>query len=111
MFPPLSAEHFVNCLTVFDHSRQPYGQNHCANNNCCGLCLPTRENFKCALNHTTSNNSSCDVSFQTNKKCKKKFNLKLFQLFDKLIDKENSTLVVTEMTTITTTTIEKVGLE
>ncbi len=60
----LSAEHFVNCLTVFDHSRQPYGQNHCANNNCCDLC---------SLNHTTNNNSSCDVSFQTNKKYKKKY--------------------------------------
>jgi hypothetical protein len=69
----LSAEHFVNCLTVSDHSRQPYGPNNCVNNNCCGLCLPTRESFKCALNHTTNNNSSCDVSFQTNKKYKKKF--------------------------------------
>jgi hypothetical protein len=39
----VSAEHEVDCLTVFDHSRQPYGQNHCANNNCCGLCLPTRK--------------------------------------------------------------------
>jgi hypothetical protein len=69
------AEHDVDCLTVFHHSRQPYSSiNHCANNNCCGLCLPTRKNFKCAFNHTinTNNNSSCDVSFQTNKRCKKK---------------------------------------
>jgi hypothetical protein len=111
----VSSEYSVNCLTVFDPSRQPYGPNHCANNNCCGLCLPTRKNFKCALNQTTSN-SLCDVSFQTNKKCKKNFNFKLFQFFDKQIDKdkdkadkEYSTLNMTEMTTKTTS--EKVGLE
>jgi hypothetical protein len=97
----VSAEHFVNCLTVFDHSRQPYGQNHCANNNCCGLCLPTRKNFKCALNQTTnSNNSSCDVSFQQIQKS---------YLIDKQIDKENSTLDIIELTIKITT--EKVGLE
>jgi hypothetical protein len=66
----VSSEYSVNCLTVFDPSRQPYGPNHCANNNCCGLCLPTRKNFKCALNQTT-NKSLCEVMFQTNKKFKK----------------------------------------
>jgi hypothetical protein len=66
----MSAEHDIDCLTIFDPSRQPYGQNHCANNNCCGLCLPTRKNFKCALNQTT-NKSLCEVMFQTNKKFKK----------------------------------------
>jgi hypothetical protein len=55
-----------------------------------------------ALNRTTNtnNNTSCDVSFQQIQK-----SYLILQLFDKQIDKENSTLDVTEITT------EKIGLE
>jgi hypothetical protein len=57
----VSAEHDVDCLTVFDPSRQPYGENQCLNNDCCGLCIPSFDHYKCGLNRI--NNSLCSVSF------------------------------------------------
>jgi hypothetical protein len=52
---------FVECLSVFDPSTQPYGENQCLNNDCCGLCIPSRDHYKCGLNRV--NNSLCNVSF------------------------------------------------
>jgi hypothetical protein len=52
---------FIDCLSVFDPSTQPYGENQCLNNDCCGLCIPSRDHYKCGLNRI--NNSLCNVSF------------------------------------------------
>ncbi len=51
---------FIDCLSVFDPSTQPYGENQCLNNDCCGLCIPSFDHYKCGLNRI--NNSLCNVS-------------------------------------------------
>jgi hypothetical protein len=52
---------FIDCLSIFDPLTQPYGQNQCLNNDCCGLCIPSFDYYKCGLNRI--NNSLCNVSF------------------------------------------------